>query len=130
MEGAMTSHDLLLLGAGLAASATCLAHVFLGGKLFARPLLASSLRSPVTHTIYYCWHLVTAVLVLMAAAFFWAAFAHEAGAAALMATALAGAFPIVSIAQNLIVGLSFATHPQSAFSLIISALGAASLFHA
>jgi hypothetical protein len=47
-----------------------------------------------------------------------------------MATALAGAFLIVSIAQNLAMGLSFARHPQGAFFLIISVLGAAGLFHA
>jgi hypothetical protein len=126
----MASHDLLLLGAGLAASATCLAHVFLGGKFFARPLLASSLRSPVKYTTCYCWHLATAALALMAGAFFWAALVPEARPAALAATALAGAFLIVSVAQNPAMRLSFARHPQGVFSLIMSALGAASLFHA
>jgi hypothetical protein len=126
----MASHNLLSLGAAVAASATRLAHVFVGGCLFARPLLASSLASPVKYTTCYWWHLVTAALALMAGAFFRAALVAEARPAALAATALAGAFLIVSVAQNLAMRLSFAWHPQGVFFLIISALGAASLFHA
>ena len=125
----MASHNLLSLGAAVAASATRLAHVFVGGRLFARPLLASSLASLVKYTTCYCWHLVTAALALMAGGF-WAALVAEARPAALAATALAGAFLIVSVAQNLAMRFSFARHPQGVFLLIISALGAASLFHA
>jgi hypothetical protein len=122
-------HDLLLLAAGLAASATCLVHVFLGGRLFARPLLASDLRPPVKHTMYFCWHLVTASLAVMAGAYFRAAFSAEAQAAAIFATALAGAFLIVSATQSIAMRLPFAKHPQGAFFLVVTALGSAGLVH-
>jgi hypothetical protein len=125
----MAIHDLLLLAAGLAASATCLVHVFLGGRLFARPLLASGLRPPVKHTMYFCWHLVTASLVVMAGAYFWAAFSAGARAAAIVATALAGACLIVNAVQNIAMRLPFVKHPQGAFFFVVAALGAAGLVH-
>jgi hypothetical protein len=118
-----------LLAAGLAAAATCLAHVVLGGRLFARPLQALSLSSTVKHTHYFCWHLVTACAALMAGAFHWAAFTADAHPAALVATALAGAFVLVNAVQNLAMRLSFARHPQGGFFLIIGALGVAGLMH-
>jgi len=110
-----------------AALATCVAHVFLGGRLFAAPLLASDLRSPVKHTNYFCWHLVTAALAVMAGAFFWAAFAAEGREAAIAGAALAAAFLAVNVIQNMSQRLSFSSHPQGAFFLVTVALAALGL---
>lgn len=118
-----------LLVASLAALATCLTHVLLGGRLFARPLLESGVRSPVKHTHYYCWHLVSVALALVAGALAWAAFAPEARAAAILAAALAGAFCAVNVAQNLMQRLSFARHPQGAFFAIITVCALLGLAH-
>ena len=49
-------------------------HTVLGGREIARPLIeARGVSRVVRFTHYYCWHLVTAVLALMTAAFAWAA---------------------------------------------------------
>jgi hypothetical protein len=119
----MASFNPWLFVAFLAASAVCVTHVVLGGRLVARPLLASDLRPHAKFTAYYCWHLVSAALALMAAGLAWGAFAAEAREAAVGATALAGAFMGVNVAQNLTMRLSFARHPQGAFFLVVTALG-------
>jgi hypothetical protein len=121
----MTSANPWFLAASVAAPATCLAHVFLGGRLFAAPLLASDLHSPVKHTNYFCWHLVTAVV--MAGAFLRAAFAAEAREAAIAGAALAGTFLAVNVIQNLSQRLSFSRRPQGAFFLVTVALAGAGL---
>jgi hypothetical protein len=119
--------DALFIAAAVASGATLAAHVILGGRLFVRPLLASTLRSPVKYTLYYCWHLVSAALLVMGAAFAFAALAPEARAAAHFGLALAALFLATNVAQNLAMRLSFALHPQGAFFLIVTALGAAGL---
>ena len=116
-----------LLGAALAAFATFLIHVLLGGRQFVPPLLAAELQSIVKHTLYYAWHLVTVSLALMAGAFAWAAFAPDARAAAIVATALAGLFLAVNVVQNMAMRLSFTQHPQWIFFLVVTLLGAAGL---
>jgi hypothetical protein len=126
----MASLNPWFAAAGLTAFATCLAHVMLGGRLFAAPLLSSSLPSPVKHTNYFCWHLVTAALAVMAAIFAWAAFSADARSAAIGATALALAFLAVNTTQNLAQRLSFTRHPQGGFFLVISLLALAGFGHA
>jgi hypothetical protein len=101
----------------------------LGGRLFARPLLRSDLRSAVKHTNYYCWHLVTAALALMSGGLAWAAFAPEARAAAVLAAAMAIAFLVVNVVENFALGLSFARHPQGAFFAVVTLLALAGLVH-
>lgn len=118
-----------LLAAATAALATFLAHLLLGGRLFARPLLRSELRSMVKHAHYFCWRLVTAAPALMAGALAWAAFAPQAREAAIIAAALAGAFLVVNVAENIALRLSFAKHPQGAFFAIVAALALAGLAH-
>jgi hypothetical protein len=126
----MASVNPWLVGAAAASIATCLTHLFLGGRLFAAPLLASSLPPAVKHTNYYCWHLVTAALAMMAGAFLWAGIAPDAWPAGLIAAALALAFMLVNIAQNLVQRLPFRRRPQASFFAIVSALAAAGLAHA
>lgn len=123
----MTSANPYLLAASLVAFATCLVHIFVGGRIAARPLLASDLRSLAMHTTYYCWHLVSAALALMAGALAWGAADASGREAALIGAALALAFLIVNVAQNLAQRLSFKRHPQGAFFLAISALALAGL---
>jgi len=113
--------------AAAASAATLAAHVMLGGRLFARPLLRSDMRSPVKHTLYFCWHLVSAALGVMTVAFVWAALQPEARPAALVGLGLAATFMLVNVAQNLAMQLSFRVHPQGAFFLVITVLGATGL---
>jgi hypothetical protein len=115
------------LAAATASVATLTAHLVLGGHLFARPLLRSALPSPVKHTVYFCWHLVSATLAVMTASFVWAALQPHAWPAAISGLALAVAFLGVNVVQNLTMRLSFALHPQGGFFLVVALLGAAGL---
>ena len=124
----MSGTEHLFFWAAAAASvATLAAHVFLGGHLFARPLLASTLTSPVKHTLYYCWHLVSGALAVMAAAFVWAALADDGRAAAWLGAGLAAIFLVVNLTQNIAMGLSFVRHPQGAFFMTVTLLAASGL---
>lgn len=123
----MASFNPWLFVAFLAAGAVCVTHLVLGGRLVARPLLASELRPHAKLTAYYCWHLVSAALALMAAGLAWGAFASEAREAAIGATALAAAFMGVNVVQNLAMRLSFARHPQGVFFLVVTALAVVGL---
>ena len=54
-------------------------HTFVGGVFVARPLLASRDLTPASLWLnYYCWHIVTVLLLMMAAGYAWAATRSEA----------------------------------------------------
>jgi len=60
--------DLILLAASVLMAAAFFVHVFVGGKYVARPLLAERRLSPPAKWLsYYCWHLVSLMLVFFAA---------------------------------------------------------------
>jgi hypothetical protein len=67
-----------ILAAAVAAFATFLIHTFLGGREIATPLLAAQDLPRIPKcTSYYCWHLVTIVLLFMALALGWGAWGGE-----------------------------------------------------
>ena len=85
--------------AGVAALATWGLHTFVGGRLFARPLLATGdLHRIVRLTLYYCWHIVTVVIAGMSLGFFVVAVAPEYVALAIGLTGLAAALSVLSLA--------------------------------
>ena len=54
------------IGATLLSFATCAIHVVAGGRFVAQPLLqANDLARIAKFTNYYCWHLVTIVLLTL-----------------------------------------------------------------
>lgn len=56
-----------LAGASAAAAVTFLAHWQIGGRYAARPLLASAQLPAVAKWLnYFCWHIVTILLLMMA----------------------------------------------------------------
>ncbi len=63
---------IILLAAGLM-SVTVLIHVFMGGREVMRPLRASSLPPLVRAVMDVVWHMVTIVLIFLAAGLFWLA---------------------------------------------------------
>lgn len=80
-------------------AAVCIAHVVAGGKFYVRPLLAATALHPVPRFVhYYCWHIVTMVLVAMAAGFGRAAVDPGAADVALLMTVLASGFSVWSLA--------------------------------
>ena len=86
------------IAAGVASLITLGMHFVLGGKYSARPLLKADMRSVPKFTNYYCWHLVTLMLLAMAASFFAAAFKPAAIELAILMTALSGASALWNIA--------------------------------
>ena len=62
-----------LLAAGIAALATFGIHVFMGGPAIEGPMLASALDPALKSVWSVVWHMVSAVLLLSAIAFSWAA---------------------------------------------------------
>ena len=84
-----------------AASATALVtwavHTFVGGVYVARPLLAArDLTAAWRWLNYYCWHMATITLLVMTGGFAWAAVSEAARELALVFTAMAAAFSVLS----------------------------------
>lgn len=64
---------LAFFAAAAAAFAAFFVHVFLGGRLVVRPLLkARDITLASCWLMYFCWHIVSLLLLFMAAAFVWA----------------------------------------------------------
>lgn len=116
-----------LLAAATAAFATFLVHTFVGGRLIAAPLLqARSLARVPRLTVYYCWHMVTVLLLAMAAALGWAAYAANA-ALVVLVVALSAGFTVLSLALVMQFRVSPWLMPQWSFFAVIALLGAAGL---
>ena len=58
--------NLLFILSGLMATVSAAVHLFVGGRQVARPLLDSGLEEGIKLTMYACWHLVSASLMLSA----------------------------------------------------------------
>lgn len=86
----------LIGAAGILSLATALIHIFLGGREIAKPLLASELKRVPKYTNYYCWHMVSIILVTMAGCYALALLSPVGWPLAVLATFLAWAFAIWS----------------------------------
>lgn len=90
--------NLWLAAAAAVAFATFLIHTVIGGREIARPLLAARDLAHIPRlTAYYCWHMVTLLLLGMSAALAWAA-GHANTPLVVLMTALAVAFTGLSFA--------------------------------
>ena len=120
--------NLWFLSAAILSFGICALHVTLGGREAARPLLATTeLDRVAKFTNYYCWHLVTIAIALMAAAF---AFAARPGAnvdAAIFASATAAVFALWSVIMIVRHKLSPLQFGQWALFLPVGLLGAVGL---
>lgn len=117
--------DVIFLMAGIGSVAIAALHVFAGGPQIAAPMVRSEALHPVVrYTNYYCWHLVTISLVLLAAAFLWPAFDPAAWEVAVFGTVMAGGFSIWGLVLVLAKGQSFVQMPQGWLFLPIAVLGA------
>lgn len=112
------------LAAGATSSAIALLHFFGGGPAIAGPLLAAKDIDDVAKYLnYYCWHIVTICLALMAASFVWSGLAATAWEAAFLGTIMAFAFCIWGIALVIIKQQRFRAMPQGWLFLPVAALG-------
>ena len=120
--------NIWLAAAALASLATALIHIFAGERHVARPLLrASDLASIPKHTQFYCWHIVSILLLAMAFGYAYASVAPTAIALNVMLTALAASFALWNIGLILWKRLSPKHMIQWALFLPISLLGLAGL---
>ena len=117
-----------LLAAAILSLLTCGAHVFAGGPPTVGPLLRSEDIDPVAkYTNYYCWHIVTLVLLAMPTGFALGAYREESLDLALMMTALSAAFMLWSVALILWKYRRPWLLPQWALFLPITILGVVGL---
>ncbi len=111
------------IAAGILSIICVLLHLIIGGRLAARPLLASKeLGRRAKYTNYYCWHLVTISIAAMGAMFFWAGFG-AAWELALMTSLVAALFCLWSIGIVIINKGRLWVFPQWALFAPIVAVG-------
>ena len=103
---------------------TCGVHFFAGGREVARPLLASTALPPASKWLnYYCWHIVTILLLAMAAGFAWSALHVSALALAVFLTALALACSVLSAWTALKGGVAPLKFPSTSLFALIALAG-------
>jgi len=111
-----------LVAAALAAFATFVIHTVVGGRLIAGPLLAARDLARVPRlTAYYCWHMVTILLLAMTFALAWAARYANPPLVALVLL-LAIAFTVLSLALVIAYQVRPWHLPQWALFLIVAVL--------
>lgn len=87
-----------LIIAAILSLLTCLTHVVAGGPVTAKPLLKSQdIHQVAKYTNYYCWHIVSIILLAMPIGFTVSAINAESIELAMMMTALAGSFMLWNI---------------------------------
>jgi hypothetical protein len=116
----------LLWAASASMLATFTVHTFVGGAFVARPLLADrSLPKAAKWLAYYCWHLVTILLIAMALAFGAAAAGVSARNAAIGLSVFCAACSLLSIAVTLRAGIAPWRFPSTTLFAVAAALGLA-----
>lgn len=95
-------------------------HTFVGGKYAARPLLAAADFDRASRWLnYFTWHMATAILLVMAAGFGWAAVSAQAWPAALVLTVMAALFSPLCVWVALKGGIAPHRFPASWLFLLI-----------
>ncbi len=116
--------NIWFLAAGATSLAITLLHLFGGGPTIAAPLLAAKDLDDVAKFVnYYCWHVVSICLAVMAASFAWSGLAATAWETAVLGTAMAIAFCIWGIALVIIKHQRFSAMPQGWLFLPVAILG-------
>ncbi len=111
-----------LVAAALAAFATFAIHTVVGGREIAGPLLAAHGLARIPRlTVYYCWHMVTILLLAMALALAWAA-RHANPPLVVLVLLLAVAFTALSLGLVAAYRVSPWHLPQWSLFLLIAVL--------
>ena len=101
-----------------------LIHTVLGGREIARPLLQTSGLDPATKYVsYYCWHIVSIVLLANAMMFAAGSWRPDSLDVAWTATFLAAGFCILGLIVPPAMGQSYKLMPQGWLFLPVSLLG-------
>ncbi len=105
-------NNYLLVAGGLSAY-ICLLHTFYGGKTVATPLLkAKDIESTAKYTQYYCWHLVTFTLAMLAIGFSYAAIWATTPDIAWFTTIFAAGFTVWGLILPPLVKEKYSKMPQ------------------
>lgn len=119
----------LLFAAAIASLMTFLAHLFLGGRDVAKPLLnAPDIEEVTKLTTYYCWHIVTILLFAMTGAYFYVSLIQFDLPLTIAITSLAGACALLNIGLIAIRQLKPLDYPQWVFFIPITLLGVLGMF--
>ena len=119
----LESLNIPFLAAGILSFAIWGIHTFAGGAAIARPLLAVELDSVVKYTQYYCWHIVTIVLLAVALAFTYSAFRTDANDLGWVMTVLAAAFALWGLLLPPFVRQAYSQLPQGWLFVPVALLG-------
>ncbi len=116
---------LALFAAAALSTLWALVHLFIGGPEVAGPLRkARDLPEVARDTAYFCWHLVSVTLVLMAGLFLAAALGTRGAEGLAMAgTALAAGFAALGLALPHLIGTDYRRLPQGWLFVPVIALG-------
>jgi hypothetical protein len=102
---------------------TTLVHIFAGGKSVAKPLLKSALSAEPKFTNYYCWHMVSIVLLSISIVFYLAARAYVSLDLSQYITVLVFLFSLWSIILTVWKKQKFLVLPQWILFLPIAVCG-------
>lgn len=105
--------NFFLLAASAIAAVAFVVHTFVGGRYAAPPLMASGLPPATIWLNYLCWHIVTALLAILAVALAAGASGAVSADAAALAGVIAGSIAIVSVAVTLKAGIAPLRFPAS-----------------
>jgi hypothetical protein len=99
-------------------------HTFVGGIYVVRPLLAIEGLTRASRWLnYYCWHMTTLTLIVMAAMFAFAGFDPSARGFGALFTAMAAAFSVLCIAVAIKGGVRPWRFPATGLFAAIAAAG-------
>jgi len=116
-----------LYAASLLSALTALLHIFGGGVAVARPVLNSDLNDEAKYTSYYCWHMVTIIIVAMSVCFFLAGRYPELRELGVLCCILSFAFAVWSVVLIIAKKQKLLKLPQWILFFPIAIIGAAGL---
>lgn len=113
-----------LLLAAILAFVVCLLHLFAGGKIAARPLLADEKFNHIAkYTLWYAWHIVTLAIFAISLMLLIAAFVPQQIALAIAALLLVASVFLLSLIMIVKFRLKFLQFPQWLLFLPVLGLG-------
>ena len=116
--------NILFLSAAVLSLAVCLIHTFAGGRAIAVPLLKASDLKPVPkYVAYYCWHIVTIVLGMIAVMFLFAGLQPSSLDLGWVATSLVASFCLLGLVVPPLKKQKYSHMPQGWLFLPIMLLG-------
>ncbi len=112
-----------LAGAAIASGLTGLLHVFGGGRTIVKPLLESTMEETPKYLNYYCWHIITMLLITMTLVFFYGSTNSTAHDLTLVFSLLSAGCVVWSLGLSLWIKKTVFGFPQWMFFLPIAVMG-------